>query len=156
MTFINRKLRNRRHDPKKFWREMGRNLQLGKHTPKKGLFRIANEKGEMLEEKIAADYMNRYYTHVCENLYTNFKENWVENEFFETLNKREFAFNFITESVIKNILKMMPLNKSSCIEYLNSQIIRDGIAEMFTKTTFMINECIRCEVMPVKWIFFFF
>ena len=35
MTFINRKLGNRRHDPKKFWREMGRNLRLGKHTPKR-------------------------------------------------------------------------------------------------------------------------
>ena len=130
---------------------MGRNLRLGKHTPKKGLFKIANEKGEMLEGKIAADYMNQYYTHVGENLSKNFKENWVENEFFEALNKREFSFNFITESVIKNILKMMPLNKSSCIEYLNSRIIRDGMAEMLTETTFMINECIRCEVMPVKW-----
>ena len=100
MTFINRKLGNRKHDPKKFWREMGRNLRLGKHTPKKGLFKIANEKGEMLEGKIAADYMNQYL---------------VENEFFEALNARKFSFNFITESVIKNILKMMPLNKSSCI-----------------------------------------
>ena len=71
---------------------MGRNLRLGKHTPKKGLFKIANEKGEMLEGKIAADYMNQYYTHVGENLSKNFKENWVENEFFEALNKREFFF----------------------------------------------------------------
>ena len=53
--------------------------------------------------------------------------------------------------MIKNILKLMPLNKSSCIEYLNSRIICDGMAEMLTETTFMINECIRWEVMPVKW-----
>ena len=105
----------------------------------------------MLEGEIAADYMNRYYTHVGENSSKNFKENWVEIEFFEELNKRQFSFNFITESMIKNILKLMPLNKSSCIEYLNSRIICDGMAEMLTETTFMINECIRSEVMPVKW-----
>ena len=74
-----------------------------------------------------------------------------KTEFFEALNKREFSFNFITESVIKNILKLMPLNKSSCIEYLNSRIIPDGMAKILTETPFMINECIRCKVMPVKW-----
>ena len=48
------------------------------HTPKKGLFKIANEKGEMLEGKIAANYMNQYYTPVGENLSKNFKENSIE------------------------------------------------------------------------------
>ena len=80
-----------------------------------------------------------------------FKDPWVESDFFEALNKTEFLFNFITENVIKNILKLLPINKSSCIEFLSSQIIRDGMAEMLTETTYLINECLRCGVMPRKW-----
>ena len=30
-SYISRKLGNRRHEPRKFWREMGKNLRLGKH-----------------------------------------------------------------------------------------------------------------------------
>ena len=47
---------------------MGRKLRLGKYTPKKGLFNFVNDKGCMLEGKIAADYMNQYYTNVGEDL----------------------------------------------------------------------------------------
>ena len=65
--------------------------------------------------------------------------------------KIEFSFNFITENVIKNILKTLPLNKSSCTEFITSRVLRDSMLEMLTETTFMINECIRCEVMPTKW-----
>ena len=151
MSYISRKLGNRRHDPKKFWREMGRNLRLGKHAPKKGLFNITNDKGEKLEGNSAVDYMNQYYTNIGGKLSMNFKEPWVVNGFFEALNKTKFSFNFITENVIRNILKVLPLNESSCVELLSSRLLRDGMLEMLTETTFMINECIRCGVMPVKW-----
>ena len=151
MTYISRKLGSRRHDPKKFWREMGRNLRLGKHGPRKGLFHIVGDEGELLDGKSAANHMNRYYTSVGEKLSVNFKENWVRNGFFDELNKIEFSFNFITENVIKNILKTLPLNKSSCTEFITSRVLRDSMLEMLTETTFMINECIRCEVMPTKW-----
>ena len=57
---------------------MGRNLRLGKHTPKKDLFKIANEKGEMLKGKIAADNMNQYHTHVGEKLS---KKTWLRMSF---------------------------------------------------------------------------
>ena len=82
----------------------------GKHTPRKGLFNIVDSKGETLQGISAADYMNRYYTEVGVNLASNFKDNWEGNEFFEELEKTEFSFNFITENVIKNILKLLPVN----------------------------------------------
>ena len=150
-TYITRKLGNRKQDPKRFWREMGRNLKLGKHSSKKGLHHIANEQGELVDGVSAADYMNQYYTNVGDKLSRKFKKEWVSNGFFDTLNKIEFSFNFITENVIKNILKTLPLNKSSCIKLLTSRILRDSMLEMLTETTFMINECIKCGVMPVKW-----
>ena len=118
---------------------MGRNLRLGKHTPKKGLFNIVNDKREMIEGKIAADYMNQYCTKEGEDLSKHFKDSWVENDLFEALNKTEFSFNVITESVIKNILKLLPVNKSSCIEFSGSQIICDGMAVMLTENTYIHN-----------------
>ena len=48
-------------------------------------------------------------------------------------------------------MKTLPLNKSSSIEFITSRVLRDSMLEMLTETTFMINECIRCEVMPTKW-----
>ena len=151
LTYISRKLGNRRYDPRKFWQEMGRNLRLGKHTPRKGLFNIVDNTGNMLDGKMAADYINQYYTNVGDTLSVKFKDVWVESEFFEALNKTGFSFGFITENVIKNILHALPTNKSSCIEFLSSQMLRDGMTEMLTETTFMINECIRCGVMLDKW-----
>ena len=55
--------------------------------------------------------MNQYYTNVGEDLSKHFKDSWVESDFFEALNKTEFSFNFITESVIKSILKLLPVKK---------------------------------------------
>ena len=52
---------------------MGRNLRLGKHTPRKGLFNIVNNNGEMLDGKLAADYINQYYTNVGEHYLQNSK-----------------------------------------------------------------------------------
>ena len=118
LTYISRKLGNRRYDPRKFWQEMGRNLRLGKHTPRKGLFNIVDNTGNMLDGKMAADYINQYYTNVGDTLSVKFKDVWVESEFFEALNKTGFSFGFITENVIKNILHALPTNKSSCIEFL--------------------------------------
>ena len=108
MTYISRKLGNRMHDQKINWRKMGKNLRLGKHAPRKGLFHIVNDEGELLGRKSAANYMNQYYTNVGEKLSANFKEPWMSNGFFEALHKTEFSFNFITENVIKNILKALP------------------------------------------------
>ena len=112
---------------------------------------VENEHGEVLQGQNAANYINQYYVEVGEKLARKFKTLWGPNQFFTELCKVKFSFVFVTEKSVKEILKHLPLNKSSCVELLSSHVIRDSLLEMITVITHLINECLTYGLIPDKW-----
>ena len=149
--FVTNKLGSLNKDPKKFWREMGENLNIGKYAPKGKLIGIRDEEGTLREGKDAANFMNKYYTEIGHKLAECFKENWAPSSFFDILNTRKFEFNFVTENTVKSVLLNMPLNKTSCIEFLSTRLLRDGMLRMLTETTYLMNQCLSCDLLPDSW-----
>ena len=47
------------------------------------------------------------------------------------------------ERVVKESLKNLPI-------YI-SRVIRDSLLEMLKETTYLINECLQCGIMPDAW-----
>ena len=149
--FIISKLGCKNKDPKKFWREMGTNLKMGKHAPTNSFTKIKDTNGNLLENKEAANFINTYFTNIGEELARRFTVDWKSNGFFEILNTNKFSFNFATEKMVEQILKGLPVNKASGVEYLSSTLLRDGLLCMLTETTYLMNECLESGIMPTKW-----
>ena len=125
-------------DPKKFWQDLGENFNIGRRSGTTGVEAIKNNDGLVLTGKQAADNMNEYYVNVGKKLNVKFDTTWKPSTYLENLNVTKFSFQFVTENVVKNVLKFLLVNKSSCVRELSSRLVRDGMLFMLTETTFLI------------------
>ena len=154
--YIMLKLKGCKTDPKGFWREVGRNLNIGKRKAGPKCEKVRNCDNVIVSDKEAADAMNNYYINMGPTLAKTFLHTWEPNEYLNSLKfrlpyKKRFSFSFVSENVIRSILKALPINKSSGVGNISSRFIRDSLLCMITETTHLINECLRLELMPDKW-----
>ena len=149
--YITKTLHSSRNNPRGFWKEMGRNLRVGKHKPSTGCTAVKNQLGEIVGDKEAAEVMNDYYINMRANLAKDFKSSWEPSAFFDVLNVTGFSFNFVTTNVVIGVLKSLPINKSSSVKNLSTRLLRDGLLCMNVELTHLINECLRLSIMPNLW-----
>ena len=57
-----------------------------------------------------------------------FTKEWEPSNFLKALGdtRIEFNFSFVTEKVVDNAFKCLPINKSSGVTNLSSMILREG------------------------------
>ena len=144
-------LNSNKKDPKCFWREMGKNLHIGKHKPSAGCTAVKYDKVEIVSDKLAADVMNTYYVNMGPSLAEKFKDGWYASSFFDSLNVVQFSFYFVTIDTMIKVIKSLPINKSSGVQNLSTRLLRDGFLYMITEITHLINECLRLSIMPTNW-----
>ena len=144
-------LKSKKGDPKGFWKEIGKNLHIGKQKPSAGCTAVKCENSQVVTDKAAANAMNNYYVNVGPNLAEKFKESWIPNDFFTYLNVVPFSFKFVTVDIVNKVVKSLPINKSSGVNNLSTRSLRDGFLCMIVEFTHLINECLRLSIMPKKW-----
>ena len=152
-NYIVQTINDNRSDPKRFWQELGENFNIGRHSKKAQLSKVVDSIGNIQEGLAAADAANQYYVSMGKKLNDKFTKEWEPNNFLKALGDThiKFNFSFVTEKVVDNVLKCLPINKSSGVTNLSSMILRDGMRRMITESTFLINECIRTEHTPNDW-----
>ena len=150
-TYIVKLLNSNVKDPKGFWKEMGRNLHLGKRKPTPGCTSVKGENGQVVSDKEAAEVMNSYYINMGVKLAEKLKDDWVPSNFFKKLNLVQFSFKFVSIETMVKVIKSLPINKSSGVYNLSTRLLRDGFLYMIVEITHLINECLRLSVMPEQW-----
>ena len=150
-TYITKTLQSTKNDPRGFWMEMGKNLQIGKHRTSPGLKVVKGGNGQMATGLEAANIMNNYYIDMGPNLAKKFDDKWAPSTFFDRLNVVPFSFKFISTEIVHKVIKSLPINKSSGVRSLSTRLLRDGFLCMIVEFTHLINECLRLSVMPTKW-----
>ena len=65
-----------KNDSKRFWRNINTILPNGK-TKTKNKISLKNDKGELIEEKDTANYINDFFTNIGPKLAEKFNKNWV-------------------------------------------------------------------------------
>ena len=96
--------------------------------------------GVIQEGLLAANAANAYYASMGRVLNEEFTNKWELNNFLTALGETgiEFNFSFVTEAVVDNTLKVLPINKSSGVDNLSSMVIRDGMRHIITKQLFLL------------------
>ena len=65
-----------RTNRKQFSKEIGKNLNVGRHKPKSCCTRIENGSGDIVVDQEAAEFMNEYYINMGSNLARKFDKEW--------------------------------------------------------------------------------
>ena len=98
----------------------------------------------------AAEYMNKYYTDAGPKLSQNYSNIWKETDSLKNINST-FKFDFVHEGWIKKLIKDIKKTKSSAVDNLGSQILKDAFSVLTLELTFLYNCCIENGIFPVSW-----
>ena len=81
-SYVVKTLSDNRNDPKQFWKEIGKNLNVGKHKPKAECTTIEDDTGKVTVGQEASEVMNEYYINMGSNLAKKFNKTWEPTVFF--------------------------------------------------------------------------
>ena len=147
-----RSMKNRlgenRGNPKKFWRQVNNEI-LGRQDGE-GLKVIRNSKGEHITGKEAADYINQIYSEMGIGNH-NADVHWREQSMNMDMLEPGFNFRFIELLEVHQYVKGLDVNKSSGIEGISTNILKDCLTICEFEITYVINCSVQQKKFPSAW-----
>ena len=151
-NFITTQLYENRNKPKKFWKEIQKNLHFGKDKCTDRQIMLKDANGNLFVGKDAVNPLNSYYVDVGKNLAEKFNTTWKPSQtLVHNLHIPRMNFRFITMKELTAIVKCLNVNKSSNVENINASQLKDALKIMMIEFTYFINECLQKSRMPRKW-----
>ena len=135
-------------DSKKFWKNIQEVIS-NKKSNNGNIFNLLdNTTNEMIDSDNTADFINDYFTNIGPNLAKKLGKPWsfVNEKPYEILD--ELLTN---EIEILELCKEINSNKSSSIEHLSSEIIRDAFIAIPSKVAKLFNLSFIKSEFPVDW-----
>ena len=149
--YITAKLYENRDDPKIFWQEMDRNLKVGKSTSATSVCeRIEDKSGNIVTGENLLPTFNDFYASVGQDLAKHFPLTDVPEPVYVDLRK-QCNFRFVGLREVNSVIKRLKNNKSSCVESINTKVLKEGLCILLVEFTHLINECLDLCVMPTEW-----
>ena len=150
-TFISSTLNNNRNDPKPFWSEINKLLGAGKDSGK-SIKTIMNDKGDILCDSEATEYLNDYYVNIGNVLARQFGNvTWSPDSSFPKYFGERFDFRLITEKECHTLIKQIDVSKSSSLDDIKSVFIKDAFLALNFEVTYLLNESLRRSEFPSSW-----
>ena len=146
-------LEENRSNSRKFWRCLNNNFFLGKKSKTQSCSRLCDAEGNIIEGETMANYLSTYYAENGEVLAKAFKDNRDDCPVIESTpeNDCNFKFRFIPLSVVSDYVKDIDVCKSSGIEDLSSQLVKDAFKVLTVELTHILNESITTCKFPDAW-----
>ena len=95
--------------------------------------------------------MNEYYTEAGPKLAQKMNQSWEPSNCLQNIIPT-FSFEFITEAVVKKLVRDIKISKSSALDYLSSRLIKDAFSILPLELTYLYNACIETGIFPRAWI----
>ena len=146
--YIKEKLDNNIGNSKKFWKNIQEVLPNKKSASKKTFNLFDMEKNEIVDPANTANFINECFTNIGPKLAQNFKEPWSYNG-----NTLEISVDEL-QTDITEILKLcneINVNKSSSINHLSSEIIREAFVAVPQKMVELFNMSFNLSEIPDDW-----
>ena len=146
--FIKERLDNNMGNSKKFWRNIQEVLPNKKSNSKNVFTLFDSEKNETIDTENTANFINEYFTGIGPKLAQRYNTKWN----YDGLNTNLLMGDIKTDiQEIMNLCKDININKSSGIEHLSSEIVRDAFLATPRKVVELFNLSFNpCEV-PIDW-----
>ena len=145
--FITSELDDHKNDSKKFWMNIKEVLPIKNKSNKKILLTNLDTQ-EAVEDADTADYVNTFFAKIGPKLAADFNTPW----FFEGVvnNNKIDDITAASEEILK-LCKEIDVGKSSCIENISSQVMRDALVHLNDKFTMLINKSLSLGLFPHAW-----
>ena len=146
--YIKENLENNQGNPKKFWKNI-QNILPNKKKKSTVTFDLYNSKADkQVDNKQTADFINDFFVSIGPNLSKNNKERWNYYGHHTDLILEDIYTSI--EEVI-NLCNNININKSSCIENLSAEVLRDAFLAVPEKITELLNCSFNSSIIPTSW-----
>ena len=146
--FIKENLDNNLGDQKKFWKNIQDVLPSKKKNGNTIIKLVDKNLGNQIKEEDTASYINDFFVNIGPNLAKKCNTDWR----FRGTDCRNRLDTITTDvNEIIRLCKSINTNKSSCIEHLSSQILRDAFLAVPLKLVDLFNFSFITSEIPNKW-----
>ena len=146
--YIKENLDNNIGDQKKFWKNIQDVLPSKKKNGNSIIKLMDKNSGKQIEENDTATYINDFFVNIGPNLAKKCNTDWKFRG--KTCKNIIESINTNVDEIIK-LCSGININKSSCIEHLSSQILRDAFLAVPMKVVELFNLSFSTSEIPAKW-----
>ena len=147
--YIKGELEHCQHDPKKYWRVIDSVISANKH--RQISFLDKNTGAKIAQEKIP-DVINDFFASIGPRLARPFQNMPRTSNIFTPINNcAEFDLVPITEQDVIKKVNEISIYKSSGIDNISSQIMKDAVTIMITEFTHLYNRILVTGIFPDEW-----
>ena len=146
--YIKENLENSQGNSKRFWKNIQNVLPNNKNKTSDTFDLYDLENDVPVEHNGTADFINNFFTNIGPKLAMKNNDVWNFNG-----NHTDVILNDI-ETNIEEIVRLcnnININKSSCIEYLSAEILRDAFLAIPGKITDLFNSSFMTSELPKSW-----
>ena len=147
-TYVRKVLNDESNNPRLFWKKL--NSLIGKRR-ENVLSQVYNDDHVLIQGETAAEYMNKYYTEIAQNLSGNLNADWNDVYINNVQCDSIFAFDFVTEEEVLRYVNNIKIDKSSGIEGINSRVLKDCFKICNFELTYLFNTSFDTSMFPIKW-----
>ena len=151
-NFIIKKLEDNKDCPKKFWKEIQKNLFFGKLKTSVQHIAIKDNSGKLAVGTDAADPLNAYYSEIGPELADKFQAQWSTKTMIRDTSIPVMTFNYVGIKEVMTHIKRLNVNKSFMIENISMPYLKDSLSILAFEFTYIINECLDKGIMPQDWV----
>ena len=144
--FIKEQLIIHSKDQKKFWKHIQEVLPTNVRGGRP--ISLVDNNDRIIETELVPDYINQFFTDIGPNLAKDCQMDWT----FSGQVCDQILSNIVTtnEEIIE-ICKGINVNKSSCIDNVSSEILRDVFLAVPEKLCVFFNNCFTAAAIPDSW-----
>ena len=145
--YIKDKLKNNMGNSKKFWKNIQEVLP-NKKSKDCSFNLFESEKGEMVKPEKTADFINEYFTGIGPKLAQQYNSKWS----FNGTESDEIMDDVKSDLIeITRLCNDININKSSGVEHLSSEILRDAFLAVPIKVVELFNMSFDTSEIPDEW-----
>ena len=147
-NFIKDNLNEYQNDSKKFWKSLSDILPSKSTKNLQKIFLKDSSNNQIIDDKIAANMMNDFFTSIGPNLAKNMTEPWVYTGDECPNNIQDIRTN--SPEVMK-YLQEIDTTKASAVPNLASKILKPAFIKLVDQLTFIFNLCFAANTFPGDW-----
>ena len=147
-NFVIDNLNEHKNDSKKFWKSLSDILPTKINNKSQKISLKDNNDNLILDDKIAANMMNNFFTSVGPTLAEQFNDPWAYNG---NVCPNTIDDMYTNNYEVLKLLKDVDISKASAVVNLSTKILKPALIALHDQLTFIYNLCFRTNCFPNDW-----